>query len=72
MGSNEFGNLSDHVSDHTQIHELIHPERPDLTTRPATRKNTYAFFEAATHHETIGIKSNMGLSGDRIVGDGRC
>jgi hypothetical protein len=57
MGSNPLGSAK-HISDHTSleghesIHEAIHHgERPDLSTRLVTRTNTYAFFEAATHHE---------------------
>lgn len=53
--------ISDYVKEdvHPNIHEVIHEsESPDLTIRYATRTNTYAFFEAATHHERPLSSSN--------------
>jgi hypothetical protein len=36
-----------------RVGDLLQPEAQEVTTRYTTRKNSYAFFEAATHHERL-------------------
>ena len=63
MGPNPLGSakhIKDHISveGHESIHDILQPDRPELGTRVATRTNSYAFFEAATHHERPLTSSN--------------